>query len=146
MDDSPSQIPGIYRHELIVTEGAVDQNGHVNNVVYVQWMQDAAINHSESVGGTRATRAASATWVIRSHHIEYLKPAFSGEELVVLTWVADIRRTSSLRRYDIMRRSDGELLARGETVWVFIDVASGHPLKIPESVRMLYSVVTERES
>ena len=53
----------IYRHAFTTTPDAVDQNGHVNNVIYVQWMQDVAILHSEATGGTQATQTAGATWV-----------------------------------------------------------------------------------
>jgi acyl-CoA thioester hydrolase len=70
----------IYRYEFTVPESAVDQNGHVNNVVYVQWMQDVAILHANATGGTRAMHAAGGTWVVHSHKVEYLSPAFADEE------------------------------------------------------------------
>ena len=66
----------IYRYEITVPKSAVDINGHVNNVVYVQWMQDVAVLHSDTVGGTRAMHAVGGTWVVHSHKIEYLSPAF----------------------------------------------------------------------
>ena len=69
----------IYRYELTVPEDAVDVNGHVNNLEYLRWMQDAAILHSDSQGCTKATTAAGATWVVRTHRVEYLRPAFAGE-------------------------------------------------------------------
>ena len=54
----------IYSYEFTVPETAVDQNGHVNNVMYVQWMQDAAVRHYEAMGGTQPTQAIGATWVV----------------------------------------------------------------------------------
>ena len=87
---------GVYRHHFTVPESAVDQNGHVNNVVYVQWMQDVAILHYEAAGGTQAMEEAGATWVARSHHIEYLKPVYAGEDVIALTWVENLRRVRSL--------------------------------------------------
>jgi len=125
---------GVYRHRFTVPESAVDQNGHVNNVVYVQWMQDVAILHYESAGGNQAMQDAGATWVARSHHIEYLKPLYAGEDVVALTWVENLRRVRSLRRYQFLRQSDNVLLARGETDWVFIDIASGRPRVILEDI------------
>ncbi len=69
----------IHRYELLVPKEAEDQNGHVNNVEYLRWMQDAAMQHSEITGCTAATNAAGATWVVRTHKIEYFKPAFAGD-------------------------------------------------------------------
>lgn len=121
-----------------VPASAVDINGHVNNVTYVQWMQDLAIDHAAVSGGTAATHAAGCTWVARSHWIEYLSPAFAGDELLGLTWVETIRRVRSLRQYQFRRPSDQRLLARGETEWVFVDQATGHPRPIPDSVRACF--------
>jgi len=72
-------------------------NGHANNVEFVRWMQDAAAAHADAAGCTAATLAAGATWVVRSHRIEYRRPALAGERLRVVTWV----ETSAGRfRYD----------------------------------------------
>ena len=133
----------IFRHELTVPESAVDMNGHVNNVVYVQWMQDVAVLHSEATGGTRAMHTAGGTWVVRSHTIEYLSPAFADEEVAALTWVVNFRRVRSIRRHKFFRKSDNTLLARGETEWVFVDTESGRPRMIPDEVMQLFSLVAE---
>jgi len=138
-----SNSNAIYRYEFTVPESAVDQNGHVNNVVYVQWMQDVAVLHSEATGGTRAMHTAGGTWVVRSHTIEYLRPAFAGEEVVALTWVVSFRRVRSVRRHKFFRKSDNTLLAKGETEWVFVDAESGTPRKIPEEVMRLFPLVAE---
>ena len=140
-----SSSSSVYRHEFTIPESAVDQNGHVNNVAYVQRMQDVAILHSDASGGTRAMHAVGATWVVRSHKIEYLSPAFAGDEVVALTWVANFRRVRSLRRYKFLRKGDGALLARGETDWVFVDAGSGHPRTIPDDVMGAFPLVAENE-
>ncbi len=134
---------GIYGHDLVVPESAVDQNGHVNNVVYVQWMQDVAVQHAHAVGGTQATQAVGATWVVRSHRIQYLSPAFAGEELTVLSWVVDFRRVRSLRRYRFVRKRDGTVLAEGETEWIFMDAGTGRPKKIPVEVTRVFPLLAE---
>jgi len=134
MRDHVPPSTGVYRHQFTVPESAVDQNGHVNNVVYVQWMQDVAVLHFEAAGGNPAMEAAGATWVARSHHIEYLKPLFAGEVVIALTWVESLRRVRSLRRYQFLRKSDDVLLARGETDWVFVDIDSGRPRTIPDEL------------
>ncbi len=133
----------IYRYEFTVPESATDQNGHVNNVVYVQWMQDVAVLHSDSVGGTDAMNAAGGSWVVHSHKIEYLKPAFAEEEVIALTWAVNFRRVRSVRRYKFYRKSDNALLAKGETEWVFVDGESGRPRMIPEELSKLFPLVQE---
>jgi acyl-CoA thioester hydrolase len=116
-------------------ERDIDGNGHVNNIVYVQWMQDVAIAHSDAVGCTAATTAAGCTWVARSHHIEYLRPAYAGDLVLVQTWLVDAtKKSSSPRRYRMVRENDGTVLARGETLWVFVDVQTGRPRTIPPEV------------
>lgn len=129
----------IHRLEILVAPSAIDANGHVNNVEYLRWMQDAAISHATAVGGTAATKAAGASWVARSHHIEYLRPAFAGEKLTIHTWVSDVKRSSSLRKYRVVRAE--QLIARGETVWVYVDAESGRPRPIPPEVRQVFSLV-----
>ena len=140
-----SNSNAIYRYEFTVPESAVDQNGHVNNVVYVQWMQDVAILHANATGGTRAMHAAGGTWVVHSHKVEYLSPAFADEEIVALTWVVNFRRVRSIRRYKFVKKNDNKLLARGETEWVFVDAESGRPRMIPDEVMGLFPLVAEDE-
>jgi acyl-CoA thioester hydrolase len=133
----------VYRLELIVPAEAVDGNRHVNNVAYVQWMQDAAIQHSAATGCTRMTEAIGATWVARMHRIEYLSPAFADEAITVLTWVADFRKVRSLRRYKFIRAVDQKVLVLGETDWVLVDVATGRPRGIPCEMVSLFELVPD---
>ena len=107
------------------------RTGHVNNVLFVQWRQDVAILHWESRGGGEMQHREQATWVARSHHIEYLRPAQLGERITIRTWVENVRRVRSLRRYEFLRHVDGQLLAKGETDWVFVDALGGRPKPIP---------------
>ena len=133
----------IFPYEFTVPDEAVDENGHANNVMYVQWMQDAAVRHYEAMGGRQITLDIGATWVVRSHMIEYLQPAFAGERIKVLTWVATMRRVRSLRRYQFIRVEDDRLLVRGETDWVFVDAKDGSPRAIPPEVVNLFTLVPD---
>jgi acyl-CoA thioester hydrolase len=132
---------GIFQHTFAVPQDAVDENGHVNNVAYVQWMQDAAVRHSDRQGCTRETKAIGATWVVRSHRIEYFLPAFAGDRIAVLTWVSDFRKVRSLRKYKFLRLEDNALLAVAETDWVFVDAASGRPRAIPKEISDAFEIV-----
>ena len=126
-----------YSKSFIIPSSAIDENGHVNNVAYVQWMQDAAVEHYASIGGV-AVQGPDVTWVVREHRIEYLLPAFAGEEIEIKTWVENMRRVRSLRKYEFVRKSDNKVLVRGETDWVFVDVKTGAPRAIPESVSRVF--------
>ena len=85
MSDEKPGADGVFREEFAVPQDAIDANGHVNNVVFVQWMQDVATRHFEQVGGGELMRKAGAMWVVRSHQIEYSSPAFAGERVQVMT-------------------------------------------------------------
>jgi acyl-CoA thioester hydrolase len=131
----------VHTYEVEVAPSAIDANGHANNVEFVRWMQDAAVSHADERGCTAATREAGAAWVVRSHRIEYLRPAFAGDRVRVRTWVADFRRAFSLRKYEMIRAGqagDETVLARGETDWVFIDAKTGRPKSIPDSMKGMF--------
>jgi acyl-CoA thioester hydrolase len=133
----------VYHYELIVPAEAVDRNRHVNNVAYVQWMQDAALAHSAATGCTRMTEALGATWVARMHRIEYLSPAFASQAIMVLTWVVDFRKVRSLRRYRFIRLADQKHLAEGETDWVLVDASTGRPRAIPLELSKLFQLLPD---
>ncbi len=131
----------IFTETFTVPAESIDENGHVNNVHYVQWMQDVAVRHYEFIGGVPLTQALGATWVVREHHIQYLSPAFLGDEIEVRTWVVDLRRVRSLRRYEFVRVSDGKTLVKGETDWVFVAAKSGRPLAVPPEVTGIFPLL-----
>ena len=132
-----------YSKTFIIPQSAIDENGHVNNVAYVQWMQDIAVEHYSSIGGVTA-QGPNATWVVREHRIEYLLPAFEGEEIEIKTWVENIRRVRSLRKYEFVRKSDAKLLVKGETDWIYVDTKTGRPLPIPENVSSVFNPNREK--
>ncbi len=134
----------IYRLEITAPPSVVDQNRHVNNVAYVQWMQDIAIQHSIAVGCARMTGELGASWFARMHRIEYLSPAFAGDTITVKTWVVDFRKVRTLRRYEFIRASDQKILAQGETDWVLVDAQTARPRKIPEELAKLFTLVPDQ--
>jgi len=139
-------VPRIFVKPLTVSRDAIDVQRHVNNLAYLRWMQDVAIEHSAARGWSMDRYVASGTgWVVRSHYIEYLRPAFLGEELTLLTWVEDVRRQSSRRRYLFWRPADQEILARAETAWVFVDLKTGKAVPIPEALRTAFELVPKEE-
>ena len=129
----------VFARSFTIPADVIDENGHANNVAYVQWMQDIAVEHYASIGGIEA-QGKDATWFVREHRIEYVLPAFAGEEIEIRTWVENVRRVRSLRKYEFVRKSDGKVLVRGETDWVFVDAKTGRPLPIPEVVAKVFSM------
>jgi acyl-CoA thioester hydrolase len=106
-------------------------------------MQDIAVEHYASIGGI-AAQGQDATWVIREHKIEYFLPAFAGEEIEIKTWVENVRRVRSLRKYEFIRKADGKVLVKGETDWVFVDAKTGAPRLIPEEVSKVFALSQEK--
>jgi acyl-CoA thioester hydrolase len=121
-----------FSYRFTVTKDAIDFNGHVHNVTYLRWMIEAATKHSESVGfGYEKCLELGGTWVAKSHNIEYKRPALEGDILQMETWVEEIGKIMSVRRYVITRVSDGATVCEGKTEWVFVDSKKMRPMKIP---------------
>jgi acyl-CoA thioester hydrolase len=134
----------IYSKRFAVPSSAIDRQGHVNNLAYVAWMQDVAIEHSAAVGWPMDRYLTlGAGWVVRSHFVEYLRPAFAGEGLAVHTWLPEFTQRSTPRRYLFVREHDRQLLARAETRWVFVDLATGRRRTLPEELLAAFEVVSD---
>ena len=130
-----------YTYQFVVDKEAIDFNGHVHNVTYLSWMIEAATKHSESVGaGHEVCLTYGGIWVAKSHHIEYKKPAFENDVLQMKTWIEDIGKIASTRRYEISRIGDGAIVCEGATEWVFVDSETMRPRKIPDEIRYSFAV------
>jgi acyl-CoA thioester hydrolase len=114
----------------------VDGMGHVNNIVYVRWVQEVALAHWHAVAPADAQ--AVMTWVVLRHEIDYLRPARPGDEVRARTWLG---AGESLRyeRFTEIVRGDGTALARGRTLWCPVDIATGRPRRVPPEVRAAFS-------
>ena len=139
-------MPDIYEHAHTVRDDEIDSLRRASNVAYVQWMLDAALAHSAAQGwSAEAYVRLGSGWVVRSHKIEYRRPALPGDRVVVRTWVATMDVATSLRRYRMERASDGTLLASAETLWAFINFATGRPARIPPEIARAFVVVNAPE-
>jgi acyl-CoA thioester hydrolase len=134
----------IFAQGFTVGAESIDLNGHVNNQEYVRWMQDAAIAHSDAQGWTLPRYAAAGRmWVIRSHYIEYVRPAFKGDGLVVATWPAEFDQRSARRKYRFVRQKDGKIVVDALSVWVYCDARTGRPAVITNDLRDAFPIVTQ---
>lgn len=130
----------VYRHEFVVEDGDIDVLGHASNIVFVRWVQDVALAHSAAVGlDVEAYKRLGAVFVVVRHEIDYLRPALRGDTIEARTWVSDVKAAKCLRSTELVRKVDGQMLARGVTTWGFIELATGRPRRIVESVRAAFA-------
>ncbi len=119
-----------YTRRFPIRHYELDVFGHVNNVVYVQFMQEAAIEASTAAGfGPEWYRAQGTGWVVRRLSVRYLNPVTYGEAVEVATWVSKMAGVRSTREYDLTRAEDGARVARGRAEWVYIDRTTGQPAR-----------------
>jgi len=141
-------MPVYFDYEHEVQPGEIDSLGHANNVAYFGWMQSAAIEHSRVQGwGPADYQKRGWAWMVRTHQIEYRRPALVGDVVRIQTWVADMTRFTSRRKFAMYRRN--QLLARAETNWAFVDLRQGKLLAIPFEVSSAFEIpnhsVAEKE-
>jgi acyl-CoA thioester hydrolase len=126
-------VPRIFHKSLVVEPASIDALNHVNNREYLRWMEDIAVEHSTAQGWPMERYFAQRmAWVASTHFIEYLRPALADERLDVYTWIGSFRERDCLRRYAVLR--ERKLLARGETLWTFVDLDLGRARAIPAEV------------
>lgn len=122
---------------LSVVPGDIDELGHVNNVVYLRWVQDVAIAHW-TAASTDAQRAEVA-WVAIRHEIDYKHPALPGDAIVARTWVGTADANRFERHTEILRAADQKVLARARTLWVPISRTTGRLTRVNDDVRARFS-------
>ena len=116
----------------------IDELGHVNNVIYVRWVQDAAVAHWMSAAP--AEEIARLLWIVLHHEIDYLHAAHLEDAIVARTWVGTATRVRFDRHTEILRASDRRVLARARTVWCPVDAVSRKPAHVSPEVRAKFSV------
>ncbi|MBA3985538.1 MAG: acyl-CoA thioesterase [Flavobacteriales bacterium] len=122
--------------EIIVSHSAIDDLNHVNNVTYLQWVQDAAEQHWNAKTDSRLRETYA--WVVVNHNITYKNPAFESETLLLQTWVENYTNVTCERHTKIVRKRDGVLLVTAKTVWCLIDKNTQKPSKITDELLNLF--------
>jgi acyl-CoA thioester hydrolase len=135
-----------YTRRFRVRHYELDSFGHVNNAVYVNYMQEAAIEASSDAGFGPAWYAERGTnWVIRRLSIRYLSPAVYNDELNVMTWISEVRRATCTREYEIRRRADNAQIARARVQWVYLDSSTGRLARLPSEITERFAPTNEVE-
>ncbi len=122
----------IFEKLLTVTQQDLDSLNHVNNVRYVQWVQDVAEEHWMSKASSQILE--DYFWVMVSHHIQYKGQAFLHDELLLKTFVTKSEGVTSTRVVEIYNHKSGKLLTTSETIWCFMTNKSNRPMRIPQEI------------
>jgi acyl-CoA thioester hydrolase len=116
----------------------IDVLGHVNNVVYLRWVQDVAVAHWTAFAP--AADQAKLVWVVVRHEIDYKQPARLGDRIVARTWVGHATRVRFERHTELLRASDRTLLAKALTLWCPLDASTGRPANVSAEARAQFSL------
>ena len=121
----------------------LDSNGHVNNAVYLNWVEEIATEHAEAAGyGREWSLARGGGWVIRRSEIVHHAPAVYGDEVEVHVRVELVRGVRAVRRTWIRRLPNRELVAEATTEWVWIRLQDGRPTAVPQKLVKLAASAT----
>jgi acyl-CoA thioester hydrolase len=120
-----------------VLPGDIDEQNHVNNTVYLRWVQDVATAHWRALASAEAQAAIG--WVVLRHEIDYRTPGTLDDEIVLRTWVGKATRLTFERFTEIRRKSDRQLFSQARTLWCPIDVKTGRPTRVSAEVRARFS-------
>lgn len=126
-----------YQLAVHVIANDIDELGHVNNTVYLRWVQEVAIAHWRAVAAPAMQEAI--VWVVLRHEIDYKTPARCGDEVVLQTWVGEASRLTFERHTRMLRATDQQLLAQARTLWCPISTKSGRPTRVTPELRAQFS-------
>jgi acyl-CoA thioester hydrolase len=110
----------------------IDELGHVNNAVWVQWIQQVAVAHWDSAANP--SHKDAYFWVVVRHEIDYLRAAHEGDAVIARTWVAEAPQGARFDRFVEFTGADGKICVRSKTQWAIIDKALGRPIRVPPEV------------
>ena len=140
MNQNLKHYSDVYEFQHVVVQSDIDAMNHVNNLEYLRWTLRAAHAHSASIGwSSDRFRKYGAGFIVRSHNIKYRLPALLGDHVTIKTWVQELNKVSSIRKYHIIRSSDGRRLADAETNWVFVDFQTTALRQIPAEIRTAFA-------
>ena len=114
---------------IIPTAADIDELGHVNNAVWVRWIQDVAIAHWNAAADP--AHVTDYYWVVVRHEIDYLGNVGAGEAVTARTWVSDPPRGARFDRNMEFARADGKVMVRAKSTWAIVERASGRVLRVP---------------
>ena len=106
----------------------IDQPGHVNNVIYLRWVQAVATEHWHLIATKE--QIANLLWVVKKHEIEYKRPAFESDRVIARTWIGEMSHRVFERHTELLRESDRRLLAKATTLWTPVDLHTKKAVRV----------------
>lgn len=122
----------VFEMEFTAAAEHIDELGHVNNAVWVQWIQAIAVAHWHAV--CDPAHHDAYIWVVVRHEIDYLRAAFEGDRVMGRTWVGEAPKGARFDRLLEFVGADGKTCVRARTTWAIIDRTSGRPIRVPPEV------------
>ena len=122
----------VFEHRITAKEEHIDELGHVNNAVWVQWIQEVALAHWYSVADP--AHQDDYIWVVVRHEIDYLRAVVEGETVTGRTWVGEAAKGARFDREMEFVGDDGKVRVRARTTWAIIDKKAGRPIRVPPEV------------
>lgn len=121
-----------FRQTFTAAPGHIDELGHVNNAVWVTWIQEIATAHWSAVAAPE--HAARYVWVVTRHEIDYRGNIAAGESVTAETWIPAAPRGAQFDRCVEFRGDGGKRLVAARSTWAMLDRASGRPVRVPAEV------------
>ena len=125
-----------YEHSITVQPNEIDAMNHVNNVVYVQWVQDAASAHWSAHASPEIK--AKYNWVVLRHEIDYHNAAVLHDQLIARTWVQEYNGVRSARIVKIYRCRDEKLLVEAKTIWCLLTASNNRPTRVGDDIKNIF--------
>ena len=135
-------LPDPFSIEIVVEAGSIDSYGHVNNTVYIGWLERCAWAHSESVGfSEKMCLELQRGMAVRQLRVEYLAACYQGDRILVGNWlVSNDGRLRAMRRFQIINKTRNQVAMRGEVGYVCMNLDTGRPVRMPDEFVAAYSV------
>ena len=125
-----------FESTIIVPKSAIDDMNHVNNVMYLQWVQDIAKKHWETKTNTQIRD--TYVWVVLNHYISYHSPAFEKDELILQTWIDNYHGAKSERHTKIILASSQKVIVTAKTMWCLLHKETLRPIRINQEISTLF--------
>ncbi len=123
-------IKNSFSFNIIVSKTDLDALNHVNNVTYLQWVQNVAEKHWSLIGNIDSEN--KYVWVVIRHEIDYFLPAILNDEIRLTTYIGDSYGVKSERFVEI--KKEEKLLAKAKTIWCLLDQKTMKPVKVPSEI------------
>lgn len=139
--EAPDDGRPTFTMQLQVRYYEMDVLGHVNNAVYLNYLEHAAIEHTQSLGFDHVRlRELGGQFVVRRHEIDYLGAAVAGDELTITTWPEQMSGARAMRAYVIANAATGKRVVAARTLWAWVDWQSFAPRPIPRELLLAFAL------